>query len=140
RNRGQGCSRNMRNPRRRRRHHEQHSSPEPARNACRVPRELVEFYSPRNPDYFFSRSMSPPRQRYHVAIDRYGCHFSPNATSSSPRMRSPPLSLPAFTCNPRSSIGYTFSRQSTKIRNISAVQRPMPLSSTSASITSSSLI
>ena len=79
--------------------------------------------------------------RYQQATDRYGRHFSPSRVRRDPA--SAPCAADTLVCTaltmPRSPTGSTSGRCSRNIRNISAVQRPMPFTCVSAAITSSSV-
>src|SRR5262245_32793380 len=84
---------------------------------------------------------SSERHRYQVATERQGRQRSPSrrmVDSATLRPRKYVTRMPF--CSPRSSRGYTSGRSRLKMRNISAVQRPMPRTSTSSAMISSSLI
>src|SRR5581483_4230547 len=79
--------------------------------------------------------------RYHVAILLYGLHLSPSFSVSfgfGSSCNENAIWTPFL--NPRSPTGNTSSLPSEKIKNISAVHLPMPLTCVSCDITSSSLI
>ena len=84
-------------------------------------------------------SVSRLRQQYQLPIDAYGFHGSAIARNSACDVdfsRQYSLRIPFRT--PRSSTGKTFRRPSENIRNISAVQRPIPRTRISDPMISSS--
>src|SRR2546426_8243398 len=82
---------------------------------------------------------SSERHRYQVATERQGRQVSPSlAMVFSAILRFLKYALRMPFCSPRSSSGNTSGRSRLKMRNISAVQRPMPRTWVSSAMTASS--